>query len=166
MLKGPQSCIASYKLEDLRNNTVTSQHGGLILDCHLYFSLDRRNSDVCKQATSLLPLVNTCSSHRNYCEEPRCPKSPKFPSFLVSVSFIWLIEHSETLLIELTERNTQRHLCDQRTSYDEQPAPPQIKDRVFFVLLGGDWGEGTRKRAVTDGKGSHAHCSICRAQSY
>ena len=29
VLKGPEGCIASYKLVDVRNNTVTSQHGGL-----------------------------------------------------------------------------------------------------------------------------------------
>ena len=43
---------------------------------------------------------------------------------------------------------------------------PSAKDRVFFVLLGGDWGEGTRKRAVTDGKGAHVHCSTCSRGAY
>ena len=66
----------------------------------------------------------------------------------MSVSFVWLLERS-TLSIELTLRETHKDTCAINVlSYDEQPVPPQIKDRVFFALLGGDWGEDTGKRAV------------------
>ena len=43
------------------------------------------------------------------------------------------------------------------------PPTRSAKDRVFFVLLRGDWGEGTRKRAVADGKGSNtqSQCFCC-----
>ena len=70
----------------------------------------------------------------------------KRQNFLVSwyhVSFISLTAPS-TLLIELTLREKHEDTCTTNIlSCDEQPAPPQIKDRVFFVLLEGDWGEGT-----------------------
>ena len=92
----------------------------------------------------------------------------KRQNFLVSwyhVSFFWLTAPS-ALLIELTLREKHVDICAINVlSCDEQPATPQIKDRVFFVLLEGDWGEGTRKRAVTDGNGAHAHCSICGAHT-
>ena len=69
----------------------------------------------------------------------------KRQNFLVSwyhVSFIWLTAPS-TLLIELTLREKHEDTCTINVlSCDEQPAPPQIKDRVFFVLL-----EGTGERA-------------------
>ena len=78
----------------------------------------------------------------------------KRQSFLVSwyrVSFVWVIAPS-TLLIEIVLRETHYETCSNNVlSYYELPVPPQIKDRVFFVLLGGDWEEDTRKRAVTDG---------------
>ena len=70
----------------------------------------------------------------------------KRQNFLVSwyhVSFIWLTAPS-TLLIELTLREKHEDTCTINVlSCDKQPAPPQIKDQVFFVLLEGDWGEGT-----------------------
>ena len=69
----------------------------------------------------------------------------KRQNFLVSwyhVSFISLTAPS-TLLIELTLREKHEDTCTTNIlSCDEQPAPPQIKDRVFFVLL-----EGTEERA-------------------
>ena len=70
---------------------------------------------VCMQTASLLSLVNTCNPFKNYWEEPRCPKTPKFPSFLVSR--IVCLAYSTLHFIDWTrtERNTLRHLCDQRT---------------------------------------------------
>ena len=108
-------------------------------------------SAVCMQTASLLTLVNTYNPYKNYCEEPRCPKTPKFPSFLVSR--IVCLGYSTLHFIDWTrtERNPLRHLYDQRTVLRWTTRPLQIKDRVFFVLLGGDWGEDTRKGAVTDG---------------
>ena len=93
------------------------------------------------------------------------PKRQNFLVFWYHVSFVWLTAPS-TLLIERKLREKHQDTCKINVlTYNVQPAPPQIKDRVFFVLLEGDWGEGTRKRAVTDGKGAHAHCSICKPRT-
>ena len=119
------------------------------------------------QAASLLLLGNTYySPYKNYCERPRCPKTPKFLSFLVSR--IVCLAYSTLHFIHWThtERNPLRQLRDQRTVLQWTSRPSANKDRSSLFLIGGDLGEGTRKHAVTNGKGSHAHCSICRAQSY
>ena len=108
-------------------------------------------ADVCMQATSLLSTVNT--HYRNYCKEPRCPK--RFPSFLVSC--IVCLAYSTLHFIDRTRTESKkwRHLFDQRTDLG-WTTRPSAKDRVFIVMLRGDWGEGTRKRSGIDGKGSLA----------
>ena len=115
VLKGPEGCIASFKLVDVRNNTVTSQRGGLEKFSTLTFTSRSIGliAAVCMQTATLLSLVNTYNPYQNYCEEPRCPKTPKFPSFLISrivclgYSILHFIDWTRT------ERNPLRHLCDQ-----------------------------------------------------
>ena len=79
-------------------------------------------------------------------------------AFLVSwyhVSSVWLTAPS-TSLIELVLREKKwRHLFDQRTDLG-WTTRPSATDRVFIVMLIGDWGEGTRKRSGINGKGSLA----------
>ena len=98
-LKGPEGCIASYKLVDVRNNAVTSQHGGSEKFSTVTFTSRSigLTAAVCMQTASLLTLVNT------YNQDVQ-----KRQSFLVSwyhVSFVWVIA-SSTLLIELVLRET------------------------------------------------------------
>ena len=86
-----------------------------ILDCDLHFSLYQLIAAVCVQTARLLLLVNTYIPYKNYCEGPRCPKTPKFPSFLVSRIIYQAYSTLHFIDWTHTERKTWRHLYDQRT---------------------------------------------------
>ena len=105
------------------------------------------------QATSLLSTVNT--HYRNYCKEPRCPKRQTFLVSWYHASSVWLTATLHFIDRTRTERKKWRHLFDQRTDLG-WTTRPSAKDRVFIVMLRGDWEEGTRKRSGIDGKGSLA----------
>ena len=147
-LKGPEGCIASYKLVDVRNNTVTSQHGGLEKFSTVTFTSRSIGliAAVCMQTASLLTLVNTYNPYQNYCEEPRCPKTPKFPSFLVSR--IVCLGYSTLHFIDWTrtERNPLRHLYDQRTVLRWTTRPSANKGPGLLCSARRGLGRGHKKR--------------------
>ena len=135
---------ASRREEQYRN--LTTWWLRKILDCDLYVSLYRLNSDVCKKTASLLTLVNTYNPYQNYCEEPRGPKTPKFPSFLVSR--IVCLGYSTLHFIDwtLTERNPLRHLYDQRTVLRWTTRPSANKGPGLLCSARRGLGRGHKKR--------------------
>ena len=164
VLKGPEGCIASYKLVDVRNNTVTSQHGGLGKFSTVTFT-SRSIGLIAMHASKLqvfFPLLTPVAlieiTVKNQDVQNR-----------QNVSRIVCLAYSTLQLSDWThiERNALSTFVRSTYSSDlHWTTLPSAKDRVFFVLLGGDWGEGTGKRAVTDGKGAHVHCSTCSRGAY
>ena len=164
VLKGPEGCIASYKLVDVRNNTVTSQHGGLGKFSSVTFT-SRSIGLIAMHASKLqvfFPLLTPVAlieiTVKNQDVQNR-----------QNVSRIVCLAYSTLQLSDWThiERNALSTFVRSTSSSDlHWTTLPSAKDRVFFVLLGGDWGEGTRKRAVTDGRGAHVHCSTCSRGAY
>ena len=104
VLKGPaEGCMASYKLVDVRNNTVTSHHGGLEKFSTVTFTSRSIGliAAVCMQTASPITFIKITVKNQDV---------QKRQSFLVSwyhVSFVWVIAPS-TLLIELVLRETTR----------------------------------------------------------
>ena len=147
VLKGPEGCIGSQKPVDERNNTVTSQYGclGKFSTVTFQFSLYRLIAAVCMQTASLLSLVNTYDRCKNYCEEPRCPKTPKFPSFLVSC--IVCLGYSTLHFIDWnrTERNPLWNLFEQRTVLLWTTRPSANKGPGLFCSARRRLGRGHKK---------------------
>ena len=154
VLKGPEGCIGSQKPIDERNNTVTSQRGGLEKFSTVTFSFRSIGliAAVCMQTASLLSLVNTYDRCKNYREEPRCPKTPKFPSFLVSRIVCRGYSTLHVLDWPRTERNPLRNLFDQRTVLLWTTRPSANKGPGLLCCARRGLGRGHKKtRSLTDG---------------
>ena len=152
---------ASRRAKQYRN--LTTWWLRKILDRDLYFSLDRLIAAMHASKLQvffplLTPVVLIEITVKNQDVQNR-----------QNVSRIVCLAYSTLQLSDWThiERNALSTFVRSTYSSDlHWTTLPSAKDRVFFVLLGGDWGEGTRKRAVTDGKGAHVHCSTCSRGAY